>query len=197
MDALARNAERLGDVIAREARVDDHDVARARRVRVLRRRASRRVRACTHSGKCSGTRSWIIVERTPARCGGYIQSLKWSTSKSPSDALGRRAGRAGSSAVRTACAAGRTGSRRSTVDPVERRLDRAFAAPARRRERDQLVAAGLGEAERASRGCSCRRRCVDARAARRRRRFSPGGRDYSNPPMSTPSVRGSGLFNAG
>ena len=42
-------------------------------------------------------------------------------------------------AVRSACAAGTTGSRRSTAMPVERRLDLALAAPARRRERDDLV----------------------------------------------------------
>jgi hypothetical protein len=36
VDALARDVERVGDVIAREPGVDDHDVARTRRVRVLR-----------------------------------------------------------------------------------------------------------------------------------------------------------------
>ena len=36
VDPLARDAERLRDVVAGEARVDDHDVARARRVAVLR-----------------------------------------------------------------------------------------------------------------------------------------------------------------
>ena len=33
------------------------------------------VRFVVHSGWCSGTRSWIVVARTPARCGGYIQSV--------------------------------------------------------------------------------------------------------------------------
>ena len=42
-----------------------------------------RVRGVTHSGKCSGTRSWIVVARMPARCGGYIQSVKCRTSKAP------------------------------------------------------------------------------------------------------------------
>ena len=36
----------------------------------------RRVRGCTHCGWCSGTRSCTIVDRSPPRCGGYIQSLK-------------------------------------------------------------------------------------------------------------------------
>ncbi len=43
-----------------------------------------RVRSVTHSGWWSGTRSWIVVARTPARCGGYIQSEKWSASNRPS-----------------------------------------------------------------------------------------------------------------
>ena len=33
------------------------------------------VRRVTHSRWWTGTRSWIIVERTPARCGGNIQSV--------------------------------------------------------------------------------------------------------------------------
>ena len=35
-----------------------------------------RVRGWTHSGCLSGIRSWTIVERTPARWRGYIQSEK-------------------------------------------------------------------------------------------------------------------------
>src|SRR5262249_60650914 len=42
-----------------------------------------RVRPVTHSGKCSGTRSWIVVARRPPRWGGYIQSVKWSTANGP------------------------------------------------------------------------------------------------------------------
>ena len=59
-------------------------------------------------------------------------------------------------------------------DAVERRPDRRRAAQARRRERDELVAPGRGggHALRASRGCSCRSPCADARAARRRPRSS-------------------------
>ncbi len=33
------------------------------------------VRGVTQSRWCNGTRSWITVDRSPARCGGYIQSL--------------------------------------------------------------------------------------------------------------------------
>ena len=61
------------------------------------------VRPVTHSGKWSGTRSWIVVARRPAFWGGYIQSVKWRTSKSPSQ---RSAGGqpARDQAVRQACA---------------------------------------------------------------------------------------------
>ena len=48
-------------------------------------RFCRRVRGCTRSGKCNGTRSWISVERTPSRWGGYIQSEKWKTSSGPAN----------------------------------------------------------------------------------------------------------------
>ena len=75
-----------------------------------------RVRGVTHSGKCSGTRSWIVVARRPARCGGYIQSVKCSTSNVPSQ---RSAGGQPSRdhAVRQPCAPGSVISRCSTGIP--------------------------------------------------------------------------------
>ena len=76
-----------------------------------------RVRGVTHSGCRSGTRSWIVVARTPPRCGGYIQSLKWSTSKEP-----RSRSAAGRPAmlqpVRSACEKGRRQVRSSTSMPA-------------------------------------------------------------------------------
>src|SRR5581483_3360774 len=45
-----------------------------------------RVLPWTQPGKCSGTRSCTIVERMPARWGGYIQSPKWKTSSRPTNA---------------------------------------------------------------------------------------------------------------
>jgi len=76
----------------------------------------RTVRRCVQSGNRSGTRSWIIVARTPPACGGYIQSEKWSTSNCPTI---RSAGGlpARLQAVRQACANGSVGRRRSTSIP--------------------------------------------------------------------------------
>ncbi|TMM14693.1 MAG: hypothetical protein E6F98_03705 [Actinobacteria bacterium] len=76
----------------------------------------RAVRRCTQSGKWSGTRSWIIVERMPLRWGGYIQSLKWKTSSVPAN-RSTEGTPSRDHAVRTACAAGSTGSRSSTSTP--------------------------------------------------------------------------------
>jgi len=75
-----------------------------------------RVRAVVHSGKRSGTRSWIIVERTPERCGGNIQSEKWSTSSGPTNrSAGGRPARL--QIVRQAWANGRRAILRSTGMP--------------------------------------------------------------------------------
>src|SRR5262245_66546616 len=43
----------------------------------------RRVRGATHSGWCSGERSYTVVVLNPPRCAGYIQSEKWKTSSFP------------------------------------------------------------------------------------------------------------------
>ena len=93
--------------------------------------------AVVHSGKRSGTRSWIVVARTPARCGGYIQSEKWRTSNRPRRARAR-AGRAGS---RRAPALGERERDEPELDvePGERARDRAAAVGARGREGDDLV----------------------------------------------------------
>ncbi len=70
-----------------------------------------------HSGWWSGTRSCTVVARTPLRCGGYIQSLKWSTSTAPSQ---RSAGGLPSAdhAVRQTWAPGSGISRSSTSTPA-------------------------------------------------------------------------------
>ena len=122
----------------------------------------RSVSGSTHSGKRSGTRSWTVVARRPARCGGYIQSEKWKTSSRPtSRSTGSRPRRL--QACRSACGAAACAPRRRA-----RRAPRRSAPPARpgRPERHQLVlAAGrLGQARRPSRGCSSRSRCAGARA---------------------------------
>ena len=71
---LTRERHRLREVVGGEGRVGEDDVARrAPRSRYLR-PCIDCVRFVVHSGRCSGTRSWIVVARTPARCGGYIQS---------------------------------------------------------------------------------------------------------------------------
>jgi hypothetical protein len=104
-----------------------------------------RVLAVVHSGWWSGTRSWIVVARTPARCGGYIQSEKWSASNRRGDARPRDV-RACSSRPH-ACDSGSGQVRSSTAIPRGER-ESARAADARRREGDDLVlaAARLGEA---------------------------------------------------
>ena len=99
-------------VNAEFANITPHVAAAFRYLRVC----MERVRPVTHSGKCSGTRSWIVVARRPARCGGYIQSVKWSTSKSPRNrSAGGRPSR--DQAVRQAWANGSAASRSSTGIP--------------------------------------------------------------------------------
>ena len=97
------------------------------------------VRRCVHSGKCSGTRSCTIVERSPARCGGYIQSVKWSTSNGPRN---RSAGRPLQAAPGRAPAVRerQEADPRLDVDARERLRDRPLPGRARRREGDDLVA---------------------------------------------------------
>ena len=133
-------------------------------------RFCRRVRGCTHSGKRSGMRSWTIVERTPPRWRGYIQSEKWKTSSGPA-----RRSTAGTPArlqsVRQRCAEGGSVTRRrSTGMPVERLLEPIPREHADRREGDDLVlgARRLGQpAQRAAQVVADpgarvgERRCVD------------------------------------
>ena len=142
----------------------------------------RTVRPCAHSGKRSGTRSWIVVARTPPRCGGYIQSEKCSTSKPPSQrsAAGRPAR---DHAVRQACAAGSTGSRRSTSRSPSAsstwRLPRADTGRTRRRRRRSP------RARAASRARSSRLPSAAATTATRRTRSSRARRvgqvQHANP----------------
>ncbi len=93
----------------------------------------------------------MVVARTPPRCGGYIQSLKWRASKGPIEPLRRGVSRT------TPARANRVRERQAPgtqldVDPGERGPNPVAAPNARRSERDDLVlsSSSLGQpAERA------------------------------------------------
>ena len=126
------------DVTPRELRVDDHDVAPSRASRYLARASRASARSPTR-GSPGGTRSWNIVARMPARCGGYIQSVKWRTStvrRAPRPRAPRDA-RAGPRRVGERDRPGGVGRPRA----VERQLDASRPADAGGRERDELVPA--------------------------------------------------------
>ena len=175
VDPLARDAERLGDVVAGEARVDDHDVARLRRVRVLR---------AVHALAC-GVHPLRMVERNeivdhrrahaaPLRRIPPVAEVE--DVELADHALDDRSAEpapGGAQRVR-----GRHDRQRALdVDPrrarARSRASRAGSRARTRRPRARRPRRGRA----ASRGCSCRRPCADATAARRRRRSSPGGRD--------------------
>ena len=133
----------------------------------------RRVRAVTHCGNRIGTRSWIVVARRPSRCGGYIQSEKWKTSKCPRtrSMLGRPAWL---QATRHASATGSVTMTGSATSPFRawriryapRRPTGANATiswPPRRRRR---------RGRRPCRGCSSRCPFAGARAGSRRSRYA-------------------------
>ena len=126
----------------------------------------RRVRPCTHSGWRSGTRSWIVVARIPARCGGYIQSEKWSTSIGP-----RKRSTFGSAEPAPALAPEvrerEELERELDGDALERSGDRLLPLRARGREGDDLVLAGGGLSQTRQRPAEVR---ADPRARVRERR---------------------------
>ena len=153
-DALAREAERRGDVVGGERRVGEDHAAGARPRSRTCARASSACAAVTHSGKWSGTRSWIVVARSPARCGGYIQSREVQDVERAEPALGRRPGRAAttpcaSRARREASAgAARPGSRRAP--PGSRGGRQARSARTRRPRRPSRAAAAARPGQRAA-----------------------------------------------
>ncbi len=83
------------------------------------------------------------MARRPAFCGGYIQSVKWSASKSPSQ---RSAGGhpARDQAVRQACAPMNVLSLSSSAIPCEHLGDRPAPGRRRGREGDDPVPCFLG-----------------------------------------------------
>ena len=189
MDALKRNTEGLGNVVTGEARVDDHDVARAGRVPVF-----RRVHAPGPRVHPVGeVHRHEIVDHRRADAGALRRVhpvAEVEHIEVADDALSRRpAGPAprGPNGMRSR----QDGQPSLDRDPVERRLDRALSTPARRRECDQLVPAGGGEAE--DRAADV---VADAGAWMRERRdvdddSHPAAGTYSNPVTRMPSVRGS------
>ena len=190
----ARDAERLGDVAAGEGGVREDDVARARGVRAPCACASRRVRGVHHSGMVERDE---VVEHGRAHAAALRRVHPVGEEEARRTRPTRRstAGRPSRlQAVRSACEAGSGTSRGSTGMPVERLPDRAPAragSSARTRRPRAAPARGRDEARRASRGCSSRSRCADARAARRRRRSSCGSLVGRTRRSATPSTRSS------
>ena len=189
VDALARDAERLGDVVAGEARVDDHDVARARRVRVLRRVHAPRPRV----HPLGEVHRHEIVDHRRADAGPLRRVhpvAEVEHVEVADDALRRRPAEPAPGRPHR-MRGGQDGQPALDGDPVERPLDLPLSLPARRRERDEVVPAGLGEAEERAADV-----VADAGARMRERRDvdddpHPAAGTYSNPEARMPSVRGS------
>ena len=145
---LPREAGRVREVVRGERRVGEDDVHVAAAFRYLRRVHRAASRPVVHSGWWTGTRSWIVVARTPARWGGYIQSLKCNALERAEPPLGRRVSDhrpRGAPRVRER----ERHEPQLDVDPGERLRDDALPGGRGRRERDDVVTVlgrDLGEA---------------------------------------------------
>ena len=120
----ALDPERRRHIVGRVPGVGEDHVAGADGVRRTSGGASRSCAVVHHSGWWTGSRSWMIVARSPDRCGGVIQSVKRSASNEPS----RRSAAGCPSllqAVRTACEAGSGQSLVETGIPASARRIRA------------------------------------------------------------------------
>ena len=147
MDPLPRHAERRGDIVGREARVDHDDVARTGGVTVLRavHTPSARVHPLGEVDRDEVVHHRRADARPLRRIHPVAEVEHVEASHQP--LRRRRPGTAPQRAQPVRC--GHEREPPLHVDAVERRLDRASAARARRRESEKLVLAarGLGDAE--------------------------------------------------